>query len=344
MAITEDNARLPRRGGRHLALPDERPRRSETVADDSDDPVDALLVNRRRQLMAWSDARDDDVTSRPQATPDDVETDREFVERRRAGRATHTLQATWLDPEETPFTPAPRPGRAVPARLFSLLVTAMIVGLLAWLILPEVSLRLSNVRTVTVEDGVLTAQPVPLAPTDPSTVEELFVDATNPPDSVLPAGTPIARLRGSQLNSSGSVVDLTVPFDARLASVDTLEGAITLPGTPVATVYDPRKMSVIVTVAPSTLDVLRQGMRAELHSPLLATPVDGTVVSAIPLLGTDYDPTSTKLVNVRIKPDQERASDLVPGIRFDATIDLDSAPQGAGPLVFTSAGGPTERG
>ncbi len=161
----------------------------------------------------------------------------------RRGRAAPSLQAMWIDPEETPFKPQVRPGKALPARLFSLLVTAAVVGLLAWLIVPEVSFRLANVNTVTVRDGVLTAQPVPLGPTTPAIVEKLWVDAGHLPSGVLPAGTSIARLRTSAPDAFGSTtVDLAVPFDARFVSVDTLQGAVTQPGTPVATVYDPRKL------------------------------------------------------------------------------------------------------
>ena len=259
----------------------------------------------------------------------------------RRGRATPTLQVTWIDPEETPFVPVQRPGKALPSRLFSLLITAVFIGLLAWLILPEVSFRIRNVNTITVRDGVLTAQAVPLAPTTPATVERLFVDPGRLPSGVLEAGSPIARLRSASPDAFGSTtVDMVAPFDARFVSVDTLEGAVTLPGTPVATLYDPKKMYVIVTVSAETLDQLRRGMRARLTSTLLSGSIRGTVVSAVPLLGTDYLPASSNLVNVRIQPDNGRVTDLVPGIHFDAAIDISSAPPGAQPLVITAADKP----
>lgn len=256
----------------------------------------------------------------------------------RRGRATRTLQATWIDPAETPFTPVPRPGKAIPARMFALLVLACVFGLLAWLIVPEVNWRLTNIDIVHVRDGVLTAQPVPLSPTTPATVERLYVDAGHLPSGVLAAGTPIARLRSPVADAWGSTsMDLAVPFDARFVSVDTLEGAVTLPGTPVATVYDPMKMYVIVTVRPDVLDQLRRGMRAKLSSPVLDHDIDGTVVAAVPLLGTDQNPSREDYVNVRIQPDEDDIRDLVPGIKFDAAIDTTSAPEGAQPLVITAA-------
>lgn len=258
----------------------------------------------------------------------------------RRGRPTRTLQATWIDPAETPFTPVPRPGKGLPARLFALAVLACVFGLLAWMIVPEVKWRIANVDTIHVRDGVLTAQPVPLAPPTPATVVKLFVDAGHLPSGVLPAGTPIAELRTAGTDAFGSnTLQLTAPFDARFVSVDTLEGAVTLPGTPVATVYDPTKMYVIITVRTDVLDQLRRGMRASLKSRVLDHAIDGTVVAAVPLLGTDENPSQTDLVNVRIQPDEADIRDLVPGIRFDAAIDTQSAPDGAQPLVITAADG-----
>ncbi|CAN5592544.1 hypothetical protein BH10ACT1_BH10ACT1_15340 [soil metagenome] len=283
----------------------------------------------RRLASAWNEPSDHDE-------PDLDDRGRDLNGLR--GRPTLTLQSMWVDPEETPFTPVPRPGRVLPARLFSLLVLALFIGLLAWLVVPEVSFRLGNLDTVNVEDGVLTAQAVPLAPPFAATVEKLYVDAGHLPSGVLPAGTPIAELRSAGNDGAGSsTVDLTAPFDARFVSVDTLEGAVTLPGTPVATVYDPTKMYVIVTVHPDVLEKLRRGMKAKLTSPLLSKPIEGTVVAAVPLLGTDQNPTTSELVNIRIQPDGESVVDLVPGIRFDAAIDLNSAPDGAQPLVITAA-------
>ncbi|QXC62973.1 HlyD family secretion protein [Aquihabitans sp. G128] len=308
-----------------------------------DDELRAMLAEGRRleggrseaptpmQARRWAD----DWKGRGEEF-DDVEPGRDLNGLR--GRPTRTLQSMWIDPEETPFTPVQRPGRAIPARLFSLLVLAVFVGLLAWLIVPEVSFRLANVNNVTVRDGVLTAQPVPLAPPVAATVEKLFVDAGHLPSGVLPAGTPIARLRSAGADADGSsTVDLTAPFDARFVSVDTLEGAVTLPGTPVATVYDPTKMYVVMTVRPEVLESLRRGMKARLTSRVLSEPIEGTVVAAVPLLGTDQNPTTSELVNIRIQPDGESVVDLVPGLRFDATIDLKSAPRGAQPLVITAA-------
>ena len=260
----------------------------------------------------------------------------DFPEYPESRRPPPRLQRTWIDPSEKPFAPVVRPGNALVSRLMSLAASACIMAFLAWIIVPQVNFRLTTINTVLLRDGVLSAQAVQVAPTRPAVVKELFVDASILPDSDLPAGTPIARVEGySRDGLSNETTILSVPFDARFASVDQLEGGVTYPGNPVATVYDPHRMYVIVTVQPATLNLLRRGMRAWLASDVLTKPIAGTVISAVPLLGTDNSPTTAKLVNIRIKPDEERMSELVPGVRFDARVDLKSVPKDAPKLVFT---------
>lgn len=256
------------------------------------------------------------------------------------GRPSVALQDTWIDPEETPFTPVVRPGKELPARLFSLCVLGAVLAFLAWMILPEVSFRVGNIDNVGVRNGVLTAQPVPLASPSPAVVEELWVDPANPPTGLLEAGTLIARLRTVTVDGDGSSTStITMPFDGRIASIDTLTGAVTLPETPVVTVYDPAHMYVVVTVRPSTLRRLKEGMRARLTSALVDGSIRGTVVSAVPALGDVYELAESDLVNVRIRPDADAVAELVPGIHFDASIDVTSAPDGAEPLVVAGSSG-----
>jgi hypothetical protein len=251
------------------------------------------------------------------------------------GRPTASLQRVWVDPNEMPFTPVARPGSPLVSRMLSVGVSLLFAALLAWLIIPEVSYRINASGTIVLRGGVLTAQPVQLSPSSPAVVKELFIDASQLPDGQLPKGTAIAALEGVSRDGQSLQTDiLRTPFDARFASVDVLEGGVTWPGNPVATVYDPSRMYVILTVQPHTLDVLRRGMRAKLKSPVLEESIPGTVISAVPLLGTDHNPTTAKLVNIRIKPDLE-IKELVPGVRFNAVIDLGSAPKDAPQLVFT---------
>lgn len=289
-------------------------------------PIPQRVPNRHR--------RAEDREPAPAETPQYRETSDSLA----LGRPAQTLRRAWIDPEETPFEPIPRPGNPLATRILSWVFMAVFVGGIAWLVVPEVSFRIANADTLVLHDGVLTAHPVPLAPTRPATVTELYVDASALPDSVLAAGTPIARLEGLSETSRGyEAFELRAPFDARFVSVDSLVGAVALPGTPVATVYDPSKMYVIVSVEPQLLEQLRRGMQVELKSDVIEEPVQGSVISAVPLLGTDHEPSSADLVNVRIRPDPQQIADFVPGIHFDAAVDLTSAPPDAQPLVFTNA-------
>lgn len=154
----------------------------------------------------------------------------------------------------------------------------------------------------------------------------------------MPEGTVLARLRTvTPEDDDVPMSTINMPFDGRIASVDLFTGAVSQPEAPVVTVYDPAFMYVVVTVSPSTLRRLRQGMRAELRSSLVPDAIAGTVVSAVPLLGNAVEPADGDAVNVRIRPETDAVSALVPGIRFDASIDLDSAPDGALPLVVAPA-------
>lgn len=252
-------------------------------------------------------------------------------------QASQGLEQPFIDPPDLPFTPEPRPGRSIPSRVFSLLVMGALLGMLGWLILPEVQFRFAHLHHLSYEDGILTAQPVPLGPVEAALVEEIYIKADNTPDLPIRANTPIARLRTTLEDGTTRRDDLVVPFDARFVSIDTPQGATTRQGVSVATVYDPTEMYLIVTVPPEDLDEMRGGMRASLTSGHLDAPVKGTVISAVPLLGNEHEPTSRDLVNIRIRPDEGALVNLVPGLRFDVAIDLRSAPEGAKPLVMVGS-------
>jgi hypothetical protein len=247
------------------------------------------------------------------------------------------LEQPFIDPPDLPFTPEPRPGRSLPSRVFSLLVMGALLVMIGWLVLPEVQFRFAHLHHLSYENAILTAQPVPLGPVEPALVEEIYIKADNTPDLPIPANTPIARLQTSLEDGTTRSHELVVPFDARFVSIDTPVGATTRQGVSVATVYDPAEMYLIVTVPPDDLDEMRAGMRATLTAGHLDAPVLGTVISAVPLLGNEHEPTSRNLVNIRVRPDEGAVVNLVPGLRFDVAIDLRSAPEGAQPLVIVGA-------
>ncbi len=262
------------------------------------------------------------------------------------------LETTWVDDVDHPFTPQPRPGSKIASRVFSWFIMAAFLAFLGWLIIPEVDVRLTDVNAIRFDDGILTAQPVPLSTTRPAIVTEVYVKANDRSSQILPAGTPVAAYQDldesriviedlDELNTDELIIDdirpireVIVPFDARFVSVDALPGAVTWPGAPVVTVYDPTEMMVVVTVRPDSLDKLRVGMSATLENDEIAEPITAEVISAVPLLGTEHEPTDSRLVNVRLRPDTDGIIDLVPGVRFDVRIDTTSAPD-APPIIYT---------
>lgn len=300
---------------------------------DLNKPEDQRSPRRRPPRMA--DLAADDSTDTSAAGLSD---DRINIQQGPTGpQASTGLERPFIDPPDLPFTPEPRPGRSLPSRVFSLLVMGSMLAILAWLILPEVQFRFASLHHLSYEGAILTAQPVPLGPVEPALVEEIYIKADNTPDLPIPASTPIARLRTTLEDGTTRSADLVVPFDARFVSIDTPVGATTRQGVSVATLYDPKEMYVIVTVPPEDLEEMRGGMRARLTAGHLDGAVHGTVVSAVPLLGNEHEPTSQNLVNIRIRPDEGAVVNLVPGLRFDVAIDLRSAPEGARPLVMVGS-------
>ena len=244
----------------------------------------------------------------------------------------------WVDPEEMPFTPQPRPGNPFASRIFGFWILLLFLAALAWLVVPEVHFRIVNRNELHYSGAVLSAQAVPLAPLTPSVVDGLYVDPDHVSSAVIPAGQPIARLRWySPDETSEHVSTLAAPFDARLVSVDTLVGGVAAPGVPVVTVYDPAKMFALVTVLSADLGSFREGMVVRLDNGELDKPLRGRLVSAVPLLGTVYEPNNQPLINLRIRLDSAEARHLVPGLRFDVAIKTNSVPSNAPRL--THAGG-----
>ena len=95
-------------------------------------------------------------------------------------------------------------------------------------------------------------------------------------------------------------------------------------------------MFVVVTVLPQDLGSFREGMVVRLHNGELDKALEGRLVAAVPLVGTEHDPTSRKLINLRIRLTGDAARDLVPGLRFDVAIKLNSVARTAPRLTFSA--------
>lgn len=239
-------------------------------------------------------------------------------------RAHPALAEQFVDPVEMPFTPQPRRGTTIAARLSSLVVRAVLLALLCWLIIPELNFRFAHKGSMKFNSGVLTAQPVRLSSLRAAEVKKILVDPITSRDEVIPAGTPVAEITEVEGDRTSSRV-LTAPFDARLVSVDSPAGTVTRAGDPIVTLYDPTRLVVIITVTADDLTRLKRGMQAEINNRDLKRTFSGRVDSAVPVLGTDHDPATKRLVNVRIVPDDLTAASLLPGTRFRVFVNLRSS-------------------
>ena len=249
----------------------------------------------------------------------------------------------WLDgedDEEDTYTPAQRPGRKIGVSFLTLIIILTAVLGVAALVGPGLQERYLHRDSLLFKDAILSAQPIQLSPLRPARVEELYFDYLSLPDEVLPAGTPVARL--SQRSADGLTIDeieLSIPVDARFAAIDSQIGSVVYPGSPIATVYDPSLAVVLMTVEPSALENLRRGMRARIENSTLNIAFDGTIDSAVPLLGSDFEPSEAKFIHVRVRPDEGTVTNLVPGVRLNVRVDTNSVDGDAPRLLFNDSGG-----
>jgi HlyD family secretion protein len=245
------------------------------------------------------------------------------------------LTEMWLDDVVQVFKPIVRPGRVWTARLMAMFFNLFIASAVGWLVVPEFWHRVESRGDITIKQSVLTAQPVTLATREAAIVEEIYVDVQTLSDAFVAKGTRIAKVRKhSATEDGGSIEYIVAPFDARFVSINAPVGTVTQPLSPVATVYDPTKMMVIATIRIVDLDRFRRGMTVDMHATSLDRPIKGIVDSAVPLLGTEHDPATQDLINIRILPDVEAVQDLVPGINLRLTVHTDSADEDAPRLLL----------
>lgn len=165
------------------------------------------------------------------------------------------------------------------------------------------------------------------------------------PSEEVAQGAPLFEVRvfGSdaqgRLQSSIAVVHAPVP--GVVSAVLQPTGNAVRPGQAVVQMYDPASERFEVNVDETTLSRLRRGMRATLRAPGVSEPIEAAVdhVVTTPPPSAAQDPLASAApeagaITVVLYPLDRRAiRNLLPGIRFDTTVDTRSASHGAPSLL-----------
>jgi multidrug resistance efflux pump len=188
--------------------------------------------------------------------------------------------------------------------------------------------RLAARAFVDLGTAVLTAQAVPVGTTEAGVVTTVVVAERD----TVTAGQELARIR---LTAVGPIPQprtqiLRAPTAGTVSAVNVAAGEIARAGEPVITLYDEGKLTFNVEVPVELLRRLRLGMAATVEGPGLGRPIAATFDRVVPKIGGD-PLTATDRLTVVLVPtaaDAGRVRTLVPGLRFTATVDTDTAVNG----------------
>lgn len=237
-----------------------------------------------------------------------------------------------------PSGPAPRQRKREGAgRTFSawLIVIGLVAGAVAggkYVVeerqKPPTSMALSSV--------VLSAAGIPVGPADAAVV---LTTEVAPGDRVR-EGQVLATLQlAGSLRGDEAVSEepqkVFAPTDAVVVSIDGHPGSVVRAGEPVVTLYAPEDLAFTTSVTVDQLENLRVGMTGVVHGPAGGEGIPVEIQGIAPKLGANAD---LGHLDLRLLPvDPTSVAGLVPGLPFEATVDLTSAPGGAGPVVDSAA-------
>ena len=211
-----------------------------------------------------------------------------------------------------------------------------------------VNQRLADSAFVTLDEAVLTADALPVGSTGAGVVTEVLVTG----NSRVAAGQELARVRLAD-DPAGTAKQpetetLRAPMPGTVSAIDVALGGVVGAGEPVVTLYDHTKLAFRAKASEEELEGLRLGMAARISGPGLDSPVAGTLDHVEPRVGPDPLDDAPLTEEQKINHEQltvvlvprtdnmDTVSALVPGLRFTADIDTDTA-QGRTPAV-NSAG------
>lgn len=241
-----------------------------------------------------------------------------------------------------PVTPPPAGGDKRTARsripaVRTFLVTALLLGAAGAGGTYVVNHRLAASAFVTLDDAVLTADALPVGSTGSGVVTDVLVAE----QTRVAAGQELARVRlavdPAVTPKQPEVEILRAPVPGTVSQIDVAAGGVAGAGEPVVTLYDHAKLAFHAKATEEQLNELRLGMAAEITGPGIDRPVQTTVdhvearigpdpLSDAPL--TEDQKTEHEQLTVVLVPRTDAVdtvSALVPGLRFTADVDTDSA-------------------
>ncbi|MEV4703347.1 HlyD family efflux transporter periplasmic adaptor subunit [Actinoplanes sp. NPDC049316] len=240
-------------------------------------------------------------------------------------------------PQQPPAGRAPRSVRSRMPAVRTFLVTVLLLAAAGAGGTYVVTHRLAESAFVTLDDAVLTADALPVGPTGSGVVTEVLVSE----QTRVAAGQELARVRlaadPARTGKQPEVETLRAPVPGTVSTIDVAVGGVTGAGEPVVTMYDHAKLAFHAKATEEQLNELRLGMTAEITGPGIDRPVRATVDHVEARIGRD--PLSDAPLTEEQKADHaqltvvlaprtdalDTVSALVPGLRYQADIDTNSA-------------------
>jgi multidrug resistance efflux pump len=181
----------------------------------------------------------------------------------------------------------------------------------------------------------LTADPIPVQSDQLGMVTRVSVRA----HQHVRAGQELGRASSTTVTGAGYPVHRTVVLRAQVDGIVSEDprpvGSALQPGDAFVEMYQPTRLTLVADVALSDLPKLSPGMRAILHGADLSTPIEAIVGQVVPRVGNDQSDVAPDHIAVQLTPtNRQLVAQLVPGLRFEGTVDTSSVPPGQRKSVY----------
>jgi multidrug resistance efflux pump len=251
-------------------------------------------------------------------------------------QAVHPGAATDIDRPPPPPTPPARPGRTGSLRRWrARFVVVLMLAAAGYGGSQLVHARTHAAAQLDLGTVTLTAEPIPVQSDQLGLVTRVSVKE----HQYVRAGQELGRASTTTMTGAGYPVHGTVVLRAPVAGIVSEDprpvGSALQPGDAFVEMYQPSRLTLVADVALAELPKLSAGMHATLHGADLSTPIEAVVGQVIPRVGTDQSDVEPDHIAVQLTPtDRQLVAQLVPGLRFEGTVDTSSVPPGRRTSVY----------